>query len=113
MCMKSLPKRIVIGIPSKLPLETVASAMTEVLHRPLSPHDSSYYGGAYFRAGLPGEEEMYLFCNLDALDGSPFYGTTNEYPLVLRVDRSIRDARTLSREISRILGVSATILEHS
>jgi hypothetical protein len=92
-------RHLLIGLQTELPLDTLAPLLESVLQVTFRERESSYWGGAYFKAGRAGTEEIYLVRNLDPLEDAPIYPQASAYPVVLRLDRSARDPATLLQQI--------------
>jgi hypothetical protein len=93
------PRHLLIGLQTELPLETLAPLLEPVLQVAFQERESAYWGGAYFKAGRAGTEEIYLFRNYDPLEDAPIYPQASAYPVVLRLDRSAREPGTLLQQI--------------
>jgi hypothetical protein len=67
-------------------------------------HDSSFYGGDYFRGRGPGDEELILRYNYDDLDDEWTEPDHAQYPLLLLIDTP------RAAELQRALEGLATLL---
>jgi hypothetical protein len=92
-------RNLLIGLQTDRALDVLAPLLESVLQVTFRERESSYWGGAYFKAGRAGTEEIYLLRNYDPQDDAPIYPQASAYPVVLRLDRSARDPATLLQQI--------------
>lgn len=87
-------------------LENARYSIEDALGVTLTPHESLYYGGLYFRLGRLGEEHLILRRNLDLIDNEPEEQEYPEMEIVLYINETLR-----SQEIERILSQQVPTIE--
>jgi hypothetical protein len=92
-------------------LDSLAGIIGQVLGITFIPHDSSYRGGAYYRFGTPGQEELILQRNYDEIDQEVVESEFGAYPFLLYVGPTNR-SREIRERLMTQMKAKATLLRH-
>jgi hypothetical protein len=77
---------LLVALPTALG-EGLARSVSEALGTTLEAHESSFFGGDYFRGELRNGAEVYLYRNEDPYDGTRFHDEVDQSFTILRLDR--------------------------
>lgn len=102
--------RVVLGLPVA-DIEIAANAVRRVLAVALRPRESSHYGGEYYLGETTLPEDLRLFRNIDAVDGTSHHGDATRSPLVLRLMGTDRDPAEVAEQLGAALGAQVVVLE--
>jgi hypothetical protein len=73
-------------------------------------HNSSFWGGDYYRGRVSSQTVAYLFHNHDLLDDTPFYEEASDCPLLLRLDHLDEQTEVLAQRIGEALALNCRVL---
>jgi hypothetical protein len=86
-----MTKQFVWVIKTKIQMSEIATIVSDLVGRKLDLHYSEFFGGDYYRAGIVGETEIYLFPNYNAFYQEYEYTNHRNFDFVLRIDEPDRN----------------------